>query len=93
MTTESLIACFKRFGKVRGVNITNEVAEEMIFDSDCSKVDLRVTFDELVTTLEMVGPDELKRSMLDDISRSIDGKDHLRYPSGSHLSFKCKHAH
>jgi SulP family sulfate permease len=88
VTAESLIACSKTFGKDRGVNINTEVAEEMIFDSDCSKADMRVTFEELVTTLEMVGPDELKRSMLDDMGGIHDDKDHLRYPSGSHLSFK-----
>ena len=39
-----------------------DIADEMIYDADIDMADKQVTFDELITCLEMVGPDEVEES-------------------------------
>jgi Ca2+-binding EF-hand superfamily protein len=88
ITKQELVNGIKEYGGQRGIGIgwkpqfTENIATEMIYDADIDMVDNRVTFDELITCLEMIGPHELEEELQKSGDNSL-----WRAPSGKHLSF------
>jgi SulP family sulfate permease len=88
ITKQELVNGIKEYGGQRGIGIgwkpkfTEDIATEMIYDADIDMVDNRVTFDELITCLEMIGPHELEEELQKSGDNSL-----WRAPSGKHLSF------
>jgi sulfate permease, SulP family len=85
ITKEALIESVQRYGGRHGITVNEQLAEEMIFDADIELVDHKVTFDELITTLEMIGPEEIVESISSKENSLVSA---LSVPSGMHLSFK-----
>ena len=82
ITKEMLLKGMEEHGGRHGIKFSDNIADEMIYDADIDMADKQVTFDELITCLEMVGPDEVEESITSSGDNSL-----WRAPSGKHLSF------
>ena len=82
ITKEMLLKGMQEYGGRHGIRFSEDIADEMIYDADIDMADKQVTFDELITCLEMVGPDEVEESITSSGDNSL-----WRAPSGKHLSF------
>jgi Ca2+-binding EF-hand superfamily protein len=77
ITVESLLKGFSKHAP--HVRMNRELADDMIFDADISRVDFNVSIDELINTLELVNLDEVTSKAESDESGAFMA------PTGMHL--------
>ena len=84
VSPEMLFDAVMKYGSGRMKRaFTRQQAEEMVYDADLQHIDNKISIDELVTCLEMVGDKEA-------LEESDEKRAMWRAPSGRHLALKKK---